>query len=239
MTIAAPKPLPILRSANGLPRNQSLAAQVADFIVDGIASGAYDFGQRLVETELASQLDVSRVPIREALKTLEAQGILVVTPHRGAYVAEFDKLKIARIRDARIALERLAIPDALVTFRAQPERLVAMEDILERLDHAARRKNWIEASKADLEFHRQICQAANNEIVMTLWEALARHITIVFGRELTGEGGNPRLKEQHRRILNLIRKGDLEEILEELNRHVMRLTRRPEGLKVVKGAKKN
>jgi DNA-binding GntR family transcriptional regulator len=216
-----------------------LAAQIAEFIVDGIASGVYDFGQRLVETDLARDLDVSRVPIREAIKTLETQGILVVTPHRGAYVGEFDKLKIDRIREARIALERLAIPDALITFKTEPERLASLEEILERLDRASQRENWIEASKADLEFHRQICQASGNEIVITLWEALARHIMIVFGRELTAEGGNFHLKEHHERIVALIRKGDPEKMLAELNRHVMRLRRRPEDLKVVKGAKKS
>lgn len=237
MTMAALNPPRPFRAANSLPRTQSLAAQVADFIVDGIASGVYEFGQRLVETDLARQLEVSRVPIREALKTLEAQGILVVTPHRGSYVAEFDKPKIDRIRDARIALERLAIPDALATFQAQPERLRAMEELLEQMDHAAQRKNWIEAGKADLEFHRKICQASHNEIVITLWEALARHITIVFGRELTGEGGNSRLKEQHSRILSFIRKGDLEKVRKELTRHVMRLRRRK--LKGVKGAKRS
>ena len=92
------------------PRALSLAFQVADFIVDGIAAGSFQFGQRLIETELAAQLRVSRVPIREAVKMLEAQGILVVTPHRGARVAEFDDLKMDRIREARLALERLALP---------------------------------------------------------------------------------------------------------------------------------
>ncbi len=215
-------------SSPAFARAQSLAAQIADFIVDGIASGSYGFGQRLIETELARQLEVSRVPIREALKMLEAQGILVVTPHRGAHVAEFDKRKIDRIRDARIALERLAIPDALTTFQSHPERLAVMEELLARMDQAVERRNWVEAGKADLQFHRQICLASGNEIVITLWEALARHITIVFGRELSSEGGNPRLREQHDRILRLIRKGDLDALHEELHRHVMRLRRRPE-----------
>jgi DNA-binding GntR family transcriptional regulator len=203
-----------------------LAGQVADFIVDGIAAGDYAFGQRLIETDLARQLSVSRVPIREALKMLEAQGILVVTPHRGAHVAEFDRLKIDRIREARIALERLALPDALVTFQNHPEKLLPMEDLLEKMDQAIARKAWVEASKADLEFHRHICLASNNEIVITLWEALARHITIIFGRELSSEGGNRRLRDQHNRVLRLIRKGDLESLYEELHRHVNRLQRR-------------
>ena len=90
---------------------------------------------------------------------------------------------------------------------------------------AVRRSDWVEAGKADLEFHRQICQASDNEIVITLWEALARHITIVFGRELRAEGGNPRLVEQHSCILRLIKKGALGQLDIELRKHVMRLRR--------------
>jgi len=216
------------RPDRALPRALSLASQVADFIVDGIAAGNFEFGQRLIETDLARQLDVSRVPIREAVKMLEAQGILVVTPHRGAHVAEFDELKIDRIREARIALERLAIPDALAMFQAHPEKQQALADQVARMEDAVARRNWIEAGKADLEFHRQICQASNNEIAITLWEALARHITIVFGRELRAEGGNPRLGDQHNRVLRLIREGDLEQLDDELRRHVMRLRNRRE-----------
>ena len=208
-----------------LPRALSLASQIADFIVDGIASGNFKFGQRLIETELADQLRVSRVPIREAIKMLEAQGILVVMPHRGAHVAEFDDLKIDRIRDARVALERLAIPDALATFQAHPEREAALAALVVRMGDAVRCSDWVEAGKADLEFHRQICQASDNEIVITLWEALARHITIVFGRELRAERGNPRLMEQHARILRLIKKGALGPLDIELRKHVMRLRR--------------
>jgi DNA-binding GntR family transcriptional regulator len=224
MTTLAPPATPALGSAAApsFARAQSLAAQIADFIVDGIAGGTYAFGQRLIETELAARLKVSRVPIREALKMLEAQGILVVTPHRGAYIAEFDKVKSDRVRDARIALERLAIPDALATFQKHPEKLTVMEELLARMDQAIERQDWIDAGKADLQFHRQICLASNNEIVITLWEALARHITIIFGRELSYEDGNPKLREQHTRVLHLIRKGDLDGLHQELHRHVMR-----------------
>ena len=223
---SGPAGAPIQRMGRtALPRALSLASQIADFIVDGIASGNFKFGQRLIETELADQLRVSRVPIREAIKMLEAQGILVVTPHRGAHVAEFDDLKIDRIRDARVALERLAIPDALATFQAHPERQAALAALVVRMGDAVRRSDWVEAGKADLEFHRQICQASDNEIVITLWEALARHITIVFGRELRAEGGNPRLVEQHACILRLIKKGALGQLDIELRKHVMRLRR--------------
>jgi len=207
-----------------------LAAQVADFIVDAIAAGTIEFGQRLVETELSERLEVSRVPIREALKMLEAQGILDVAPHRGAHVVDFDNLKIDRICEARVALERLAMPDALRNLRAHPEKLKALEALITKMGREAAHHDWVQTSKADLEFHRQICLASGNEIVITLWEALARHILIIFGREVRTERDGPRLAQQHRQILQLIGKGDLARLDREIVRHVMRLRRRSKAI---------
>jgi DNA-binding GntR family transcriptional regulator len=208
-----------------LLRAQSLAAQVADFIVDAIAAGTIEFGQRLVETDLSRQLDVSRVPIREALKMLEAQGILDVAPHRGAYVVEFDNLKIDRICQARVALERLTMPDAVRNLQTHPEKLSALEDLIARMGREAAHHDWVQTSKADLDFHRRICLASGNEIVITLWEALARHILIVFGREVRTEQDGPRLIQQHNQIVQLIRDGDLTSLDRELVAHIMRLRR--------------
>src|SRR5262245_66329057 len=112
-----------LAPALPLVRPRNLAEQVADVIVDGIASGAIGPGQRLVETDLAQRLQVSRVPLRESMKMLEAQGILESTPHRGARVADFDEPKIDHICEARVALERIALRDAMHVYRKEPERL--------------------------------------------------------------------------------------------------------------------
>src|SRR5882724_1832832 len=202
-----------------LPRAQSLAGQVADAIVEGTVAP----GQRLVETDLARRLAVSRVPVREALKMLEAQGILVAAPHRGARVVEFDELKIDRICQTRVALERLALPDAIANFTRHPERLVALEELIGRMRREAAHQDWVETSKADLEFHRQICLASDNEIVITLWEALARHVMIVFGGEIRDERDGPRLAQQHGKMLRLLRQGDLDRLDREIERHILRL----------------
>jgi len=208
-----------------LPRAESLSAQVAGFIVDAIAVGTIEFGQRLVETDLSRRLNVSRVPIREALKTLQAQGILDVRPHRGAHVATFDALKIDRICEARVALERLAMPSAITHLQEQPEKLKVLEELIARMGHAAAHHDWVQTGKADLEFHRQICHASGNEIVMTLWETLARHILIIFGREVRAEQDGAGLTQLHRQFLALIRKGNLAKLDVEIARHVMRLRR--------------
>ena len=66
---------------------------------------------------------MSRVPVREAVKTLEAQGILRSQPHRGAYIVPLDEARIDRICEARLALELLALPGAVAALEVAPARL--------------------------------------------------------------------------------------------------------------------
>ena len=212
-------PLPLLR-----PRN--LAEQVANAIVDGIAGGVLRPGQRLVETELAAQLQVSRVPLRESLKMLEAQGILESEPHRGTHVAELDEAKIDHICEARVALERLALRDAMGRYRAHPERIARLDEIIASMERAAERLDWAAISKADLAFHREICAASGNDIVATLWEALARHVLIVFGREIRDERDAAILGPQHRRVRDMLLAAELPVLEAEIDAHIMRLRKR-------------
>ncbi len=113
-------------------RSPSLAEQAAETIVGGIASGIFKPGERLVESNLAATLQMSRVPLREALKILEAQGILASTPHRGTFVPAFDDTRIDQICEARIALERIALRDALGNREGLPALLKRLDGIIDR-----------------------------------------------------------------------------------------------------------
>ena len=211
--------LPLMR-----PRN--LAEQVADVIVDGIASGALGPRQRLVETDLAQQLQVSRVPLRESMKMLEAQGILESAPHRGAHVADFDDAKIDHICEVRVALEKIALRDAMNAYRKEPERVVRLDQVVAAMERAADALDWTAVSKADLAFHREICQASGNDVVITLWETLARHVLIVFGREIRSEQDAAGMGPQHRRVRDMLLTADLAALEAEIERHITRLRNR-------------
>jgi len=210
----------------GLQRAPSLAEQGAEAIVAGIASGALLPGQRLVESELAGTLRMSRVPLREALKILETQGIVESTPHRGTYIPALDDTRIDQVCAARIALERLAIPDAVKNYRRAPERLLQLDQIIATMERAAEQLAWMEVGQADLSFHREICRASENSVVLTLWETLARHVLIVFGQEMRGEGDAKILGPHHRRLRDLIAAGETQVLLKEIEGHILRLRKR-------------
>lgn len=206
-----------------MARSPSLADQAADAIVTGIAAGVLRPGQRLIETELASLLNMSRVPLREALKILEAQGIVESVPHRGTSIALFGDDRFNNICEARIALERLALTSAAPRYKQDPALLESLDRLIGTMERAASRLDWIDVSKADLGFHREICRVSGNQIVLTLWETLARHVFIVVGHEIRDERDAAVIGPQHRKLRDLLAAGDVKALHADIERHILRL----------------
>lgn len=203
-----------------------LAERAAEAIVLGVASGALQPGQRLVEVELARMLKMSRVPLREALKILEAQGIVESAPHRGTHLATFDEARIDEICEARLALEKIAMRGAMAAYRRDPGLLVRLDRVLGAMERAAQHLEWIEISQADLDFHREICRVSGNAIVQKLWDAIARHVLIVFGKEIRSERDARTIVAQHRKLRDILAAGKAEALDDELDQHILRLQRR-------------
>jgi DNA-binding GntR family transcriptional regulator len=203
-----------------------LAERAAEAIVLGVASGALQPGQRLVEVELARLLQMSRVPLREALKILEAQGIVESAPHRGTRIVTFDAARIDEICEARLALEKIAMHGAMAAYRRDPALLTRLNRILGAMERAAQHLEWIEISRADLDFHREVCRASGNAIVQKLWDALARHVLIVFGKEIRSERDAKTIVAQHKRLRDILAAGKADALDDELDQHIHRLQRR-------------
>lgn len=212
--------------ALGMTRSLSLAEQAADVIVTGIYAGALEPGARLYEKDLAHRLNMSRVPLREALKILEAQGIVESIPHRGSRIALFGDERASQIIEARIALERIAVTAAAPRYKSDPTLAADLDRLIARMETAAAYLDWVAISKADLAFHREICRVSGNEIVGKLWESLARHVFIVFGHEKRRPEDAADLGDQHRRLRDLLLAGDAASLQREIEAHVLRIRRR-------------
>lgn len=203
---------------------KQLSEEVADLLVNGIAQGVFGPGDRLVEETIATQLAVSRVPVREAIKTLQAQGILVVTPNRGARVATIDEATIAQVQEARIALETIAARGVVAALRADPSKAAPLQDAIGMMETVAKRDDWAGLRRCDLRFHHELCIASGNEIVLKLWEGLSRHIAIIFGREIASERNFEVVIAQHHRLLDLLL-AQSPDVGHEIEAHIMRLSR--------------
>jgi DNA-binding GntR family transcriptional regulator len=198
----------------------SLADEVAERIVQAIADGILLPGERIIETQLAEQLHVSRVPVRDALRALEKQGIVVVTPHRGARVMDINLDLYRQVQEVRLDLEMRAIADFVGRLADEPDCAKRLKDRLKELDAAVAADDRGRYNKLDVEFHRWICHSARNHIVTTLWEALSRHLRILLGLMAEDWQVIKASQADHKKLVGLILAGDMAGIRELMTHHL-------------------
>ena len=196
------------------PKPALLAEAIADSVAEAVATGHLAPGERIVETGLAELYGVSRVPVREALKVLATQGILVGGGHRGYRVVSFSPEKIEQVFEVRLELETILLRDAIASWKRSGDGLGALDTVIDTMRTAARAGDLRGMLRADLEFHRAICRASGNEIAAALWSAIARHVLIIFNlaryRDVDLEGS----LTQHLRLRDRIRarvEGEIED----------------------------
>ena len=160
----------LVRSA----RRRVLADEVADAIRDAIFSGNIDLGQRLVEEDLAAELNVSRGPVREAFVLLAQEGLVKVERHRGATVAQLGLDGVHEVYSLRTALERLAV-EWLCRYGTDAD-FDHMADVLRQFHKLPRPLTRPAVAGLDVAFHDALYQAAHHERLYRAWLALRSQI---------------------------------------------------------------
>jgi len=155
-------------------RRRVLADDVADSIREAIFSGQLDLGQRLIEEDLASMLNVSRGPVREALIRLSQEGLVAMERHRGASVAQLSVDELHEIYSLRSSLERLAVE--WVCSQAAERDFAAMAAVLGRFDTLPAPPTRSAVAALDVEFHDAIFVAAHHERLYQAWLGLRSQI---------------------------------------------------------------
>jgi GntR family transcriptional regulator of gluconate operon len=138
-----------------------LAEDAAASIRTAILTGQLKPGERLVEATVARQLNVSRGPVREALKLLGAEGLVQDEPRRGAFVLSLEPSDLREIYDLRAALEARAAKR--VTEAAKPASLRALRRAYSEMQNQAEQGDVTTFARADLKFHETICLLSGNE----------------------------------------------------------------------------
>jgi DNA-binding GntR family transcriptional regulator len=218
----------------GKPTRISLADNIADLIARAIATRHITPGERIIETALVERLGVSRVPIREALKVLHAQGILVGGGHRGYHVASFGPEVTQQILEVRLTLETFLLRDAIQNWRLGVEDVKALQVPIEDMKRAAKAEDMPASLLADLDFHRTVRKAARNAIVGTLWDTIARHVLIVFNFERYRDKDLNAIAIQHEKFRDFIyaqvaKPSSPEKLHDALEDHILLIERSKRG----------
>lgn len=203
---------------------KTLVDQVVDAIVEATATGVFLPGDRVVEAEVARSLNVSRVPVREALRILESQGIVINERYRGMRLMNVSPGRLEETLKVRLALETLAMQEVLAAIGKDPSVLAPLEDVVERLHAAVRRKDSYGVAQLDTDFHRTLCRLSGNDVLLHMWEPLSRQLTIIFGISLF-EKEPEAIAAEHDELLAGLKAGNDERVLELLKAHILDYTR--------------
>jgi DNA-binding GntR family transcriptional regulator len=198
--------------------NLTLWQRVYDYLRTEILEGRLQPGTELIEVALASQLGISRGPLREAIGRLAAEGLVTVSPRRGAVVRSLSREEFLELYQVREALERMAMQ--LAVPRLADEQFQKLAELNEAMDaHAAR--DEVEAFfEANLAFHALLFEAAGNAKLQDLYRQLLGQLGSYRLRSLTLRGNLQRSVAEHKAILRAAKRGDAERAARLMADHI-------------------
>lgn len=197
---------------------QSLADVIVADLRNRILSGELYEGELIRQEVLAEEYDVSRMPIREALKRLDAEGLVIFNNNRGATVTKHSLEEIAEIFDIRALLEvdllKRAIP------QMQEPHFKACEAVLEELEDSYETGSASDWGLLNARYHNTLYEAAGRELTLNLLDRVSmlanRYVSLYLVNLIKSKG----TEEDHRILLELVRQKDVEAAAQRLHQHI-------------------
>lgn len=153
---------------------QPLRDVIFETLRKSIVTGEIKPGERLMEVSLAEQMGVSRTPVREAIRRLEAEGLVTMTPRKGTHVSQLSIKDIMDVLEVRTVLDKLATD--LAAERIQAAQLKSLEGIHKAYINCVQKSNIEGAVKKDVEFHDIIYAASGNPRLVAVATSLREHV---------------------------------------------------------------
>jgi DNA-binding GntR family transcriptional regulator len=199
------------------PRRVTAQDLVLASLRSDIMTGALGPGDQIVQEALAERYGVSRVPLREALKTLESEGQVVYFPHRGYFVAELSVADLLEVYRLRELLEAEALRHAVPTL--SDDDVSALADLLERVEEAAALEDVIAMTAANRRFHFAIFDASGlprlTRLLHQLWDATDAYRALYFQQA----PNRARVSIEHAAMLAALRARDADRLIALHNEH--------------------
>lgn len=189
---------------------------VYDTLRRAILSGALPGGARLVQADIANQLSVSTTPVREALRDLAAEGLVVFRSHIGAVVRELDFEELIELYDIRKALEPLAIRRAAASIT--PEELASAAALVRAMEQESDPGAWAALNRT---FHGLVEEAAHAAFIMSVLKGVQDVAAIYVAHSLLRDPGRIASgNKEHRAMLDALSRGDGDTAAEVLVEHL-------------------
>lgn len=194
---------------------EMLHNRVCSVLRQAILKGDFKPGERLVQTELADQIGVSRMPIREALRTLELEGLIIMQPHKGAVVRKIKKEDIQEIYELRAILEAMALKKSVNEFKQSDiEELSKLHEIMLQTDSS---QKYVEYNA---KFHHILVNHCKSSRLLSFIETVSNGFALDTPQIIPGQ--IQKSNKEHAAIVKAIVEGDAEKASEYLSQHIQR-----------------
>lgn len=198
--------------------NAPLRSRVAAVLREAILNGELAPGAALTETLIAEQLQISRAPVREAIRTLAKEGLIVSEPYRGSRVRAITRRDVEEVYGLRGLHESFAVERILA--RGDAARFEPLVEVCDRMEAAAEREDMKAVTAEDDRFHRQLIELADHTLLASIWSQLSLRVRQIMSlRNL--QMRDPRaVAANHRAIVDALRAGERDQALRRVREHV-------------------
>lgn len=185
---------------------------------NAILKGELEPGEKLMEKKLSEKLGVSRTPIREAIRKLELEGLVVMTPRKSAEVASITEEDLTDVLEVRRVLESLAID--LACKNITNDNIAELEDNLVRFNAAIKKNDITEIATTDVEFHETIYKSTGNRRLIQILNNLREQMYRYRLEYIKDRQTRDNLVIEHGRIIDALRERDKEKGKKAILNHI-------------------
>lgn len=210
--------LDIIDSSNKVSKKSSLSEYVFDTIREDILNGKYKQNDLLKENALASELGVSRTPVREALKQLELEGLVLLIPNKGASVIGFSKKDVKDIYEMRALLEGLCVRKAIENIN--DDIINELFEILDLNSYYLSKGKMDAIVELDNKFHQVIYKAANSRMINQTLSDFHHYLERMRKTTLNDIERAKKSHIEHQKIANAIKEKKVEEAEKYAREHI-------------------
>lgn len=200
-------------------RRSTLSNRVYDRLLESIITGKISPGQHLVEQILAEHLGVSRISVREAIRSLAQHGLVEIVPNRGAFVIGLSIEDILEIYQLRASLEGLGVQ--LATQKLNDDVLQELDKILQKMEELEQTNDRLHGASVDTQFHRIIMNFSGNRRAIRVWEQMSSQIRMVVYNISNYYPHYSGLVERHYKLIEIMKSGDAETASGYVQSHIM------------------
>jgi DNA-binding GntR family transcriptional regulator len=186
---------------------------------DLILTGGILPGEKLVENDISRQLKISKTPIREAIRELSQEGLLIHTTRRGIRVIDFTEKDVDEIIFLRAELERIGVEKACGNL--DDSDFMHIDSTLQQLAVYEQSRDYAAMAKADMGFHEHIMEKSDNTRLVKAWKTIASQMLVLLNSIDFYALSSDYAHKNHREILNLLKESKATEVSQVIKDHIL------------------